>query len=71
MDSSKDKYESIIRFMWGNKAYLTPLKTRVIANGCEMSVYLARYYLQELNRRHVVEPDSSSKGSSIYWYLVN
>ncbi|EPI2623819.1 FaeA/PapI family transcriptional regulator [Escherichia coli] len=36
-----------------------------------MSVYLALYYLQELNQQHIVESDRSGKGSSIYWHLVN
>ncbi|MFO6426162.1 hypothetical protein ACLBOM_08375 [Escherichia coli] len=35
----------------------SPLKTRGITDGCEMSVYLALYYLRELNRLHIVEPD--------------
>ncbi|EFJ2289155.1 hypothetical protein D6X65_23650, partial [Escherichia albertii] len=59
------------RFMQKNNASLVPLKTRDIADGCEMSVYLALYYLRELNRQHIVEPDRSGKGSAIYWYLVN
>ncbi|MCU7307033.1 FaeA/PapI family transcriptional regulator (plasmid) [Escherichia albertii] len=57
--------------MQKNNASLVPLKTRDIADGCEMSVYLALYYLRELNRQHIVEPDRSGKGSAIYWYLVN
>lgn len=64
-------YEKIIRFMEERNATVSPLKTREIADGCEMSVYLALYYLRELNRQHIVEPDRSGKGSAIYWYLVN
>lgn len=52
-------------------ASVSPLKTREIADGCEMSVYLALYYLRELNRQHIVEPDRSGKGSAIYWHLVD
>ncbi|HAO6705537.1 TPA: hypothetical protein IQM31_002581 [Escherichia coli] len=64
-------YEEIIRFMEESNAYASPLKTREIADGCSLSVYSARYYLQELNRQHIVEPVRSGKGSAIYWYLVN
>lgn len=64
-------YEKIIRFMEERNATVSPLKTREIADGCEMSVYLALYYLRELNRQHIVEPDRSGKGSAIYWHLVN
>ncbi|EEU9598332.1 FaeA/PapI family transcriptional regulator [Escherichia albertii] len=71
MGPSEDKCGDIIRFMQKNNASLVPLKTRDIADGCEMSVYLALYYLRELNRQHIVEPDRSGKGSAIYWYLVN
>ncbi|EEZ4478610.1 FaeA/PapI family transcriptional regulator [Escherichia marmotae] len=71
MYSQHDYYETIIHFMEERNASVSPLKTREIADGCEMSVYLARYYIQELNRQHIVEPDRSGKGSAIYWYLVN
>lgn len=66
-----DTYEKIIRFMEEQNASVSPLKTREIADGCEISVYLALYYLRELNRQHIVEPDRSGKGSAIYWHLVN
>ncbi|EFB4675777.1 hypothetical protein M9N92_002276 [Escherichia coli] len=71
MSSQHSCYEDILRFMEQHNASVSPLKTREIANGCDMSVYLARYYLRELNRQHIVEPDRSGKGSAIYWYLVN
>ncbi len=71
MSSQHSCYENILRFMEERNASVSPLKTREIANGCDMSVYLARYYLRELNRQHIVEPDRSGKGSAIYWYLVN
>lgn len=71
MRSQSDCYEKIIRFMEERNATVSPLKTREIADGCEMSVYLALYYLRELSRQHIVEPDRSGKGSAIYWYLVN
>lgn len=71
MCSQPDCYEKIIRFMEERNTSVSPLKTREIADGCEMSVYLALYYLRELNRQHIVEPDRSGKGSAIYWYLVN
>lgn len=64
-------HEKILHFMEENNASISPLKTREIADGCEMSVYLALYYLRELKRQHIVEPDRSGKGSAIYWYLVN
>ncbi|WP_262824963.1 FaeA/PapI family transcriptional regulator [Escherichia coli] len=64
-------YDKIIRFMEERNATVSPLKTREIADGCEMSVYLALYYLRELNRQHIVEPDRSGKGGAISWYLVN
>lgn len=41
-------YEQIPRFMAGNNAAVYPMTTREIADGCGMSVYAARYYLQEL-----------------------
>ncbi|EMD3343486.1 TPA: FaeA/PapI family transcriptional regulator [Escherichia coli] len=66
-----DCYEKIIRFMEERNATVSPLKTREIADSCEMSVYLALYYLRELHRQHIVEPDRSGKGSAIYWHLVN
>lgn len=69
--SQPDCYEKIIRFMEGRNASVSPLKTREISDGCEMSVYLALYYLRELHRQHIVEPDRSGKGISIYWHLVN
>ncbi|WP_329812968.1 FaeA/PapI family transcriptional regulator, partial [Escherichia coli] len=59
MRSQPDCYEKIIRFMEERNASVSPLKTREIADGCEMSVYLALYYLRELNRQHIVEPDRS------------
>lgn len=71
MHSRCDVYDKIIRFMEEQNASVSPLKTREIADGCEMSVYLALYYLRELNRQHIVEPDRSGKGSAIYWHLVN
>ncbi|CAD5882617.1 F1C and S fimbrial switch regulatory protein [Escherichia coli] len=71
MRSQSDFYDKIIRFMDDRNASVSPLKTREIADGCELSVYLARYYLRELNRQHIVEPDRSGKGSAIYWYLVD
>ncbi|MDF1128191.1 FaeA/PapI family transcriptional regulator [Escherichia coli] len=71
MRSQHDSYEKIIHFMEERNASVSPLKTREIADGCEMSVYLALYYLRELNRHHIVEPDRSGKGSAIYWHLVN
>ncbi|MBS5710456.1 MAG: hypothetical protein KHW74_10765 [Veillonella sp.] len=64
MHSRCDVYDKIIRFMEERNASVSPLKTREIADGCEMSVYLALYYL-------IVEPDRSGKGSAIYWHLVN
>ncbi|WP_218077331.1 FaeA/PapI family transcriptional regulator, partial [Escherichia coli] len=48
---------------------LFPLKTREIADGCNMSVYAARYYLQELSKLYLVEPERSGRGKSIRWYL--
>lgn len=66
-----DNYEASIHFMEERNASVSPLKTCEIADGCEMSVYLARYYLRELNRQHIVELDRSGKGSAIYWHLVN
>ncbi|MCX2092455.1 FaeA/PapI family transcriptional regulator, partial [Escherichia marmotae] len=54
MHSQSDCYEKIIRFMEERNASVSPLKTREIADGCEMSVYLALYYLRELNRQHIV-----------------
>ncbi|EFO1585534.1 hypothetical protein DWH06_25075 [Escherichia coli] len=71
MQSRYDMYDKIIRFMEEHNATVSPLKTREIADGCEMSVYLALYYLRELNRQHIVEPDRSGKGSAIYWHLVD
>ncbi|HGG2530662.1 TPA: FaeA/PapI family transcriptional regulator [Escherichia coli] len=71
MHSQSDCYEQIIRFMEERNASVSPLKTREIADGCEMSVYLTLYYLRDLNRQHIVEPDRSGKGSAIYWHLVN
>ncbi|EAC1360331.1 FaeA/PapI family transcriptional regulator [Escherichia coli] len=71
MQSRYDIYDKIIRFMEERNATVSPLKTREIADGCEMSVYLALYYLRELNRQHIVEPGRSGKGSAIYWHLVN
>ncbi|EDX8870372.1 hypothetical protein K7P98_001371 [Salmonella enterica] len=71
MHSRCDIYDKIIRFMEERNAFVSPLKTREIADGCEMSVYMALYYLRELNLQHIVEPDRSGKGSAIYWYLVN
>ncbi|HAX3378654.1 TPA: hypothetical protein JV277_005070, partial [Escherichia coli] len=56
MQSRYDIYDKIIRFMEERNATVSPLKTREIADGCEMSVYLALYYLRELNRQHIVEP---------------
>ncbi|EPB2022183.1 FaeA/PapI family transcriptional regulator [Escherichia coli] len=64
-------YEKIIRFMEERNSSVSPLKTREIADGCEISVYLALYYLRELSRQNIVEPDRSGKGCAIYWYLVN
>ena len=71
MRSQPDCYEKIIRFMEERNASVSPLKTREIADGCEMSVYLALYYLRELHRQHMVEPDRSGKGSAIRWHIVN
>ncbi|MCE9976076.1 FaeA/PapI family transcriptional regulator [Escherichia coli] len=71
MQSRYDMYDKIIRFMKERNATVSPLKTREIADGCEMSVYLALYYLRELSRQHIVEPDRGGKGSAIYWYLVH
>ncbi|EKK2708210.1 hypothetical protein OP981_001310 [Escherichia coli O121] len=71
MRSQPDCYEKIIRFMEERNASVSPLKTREIADGCEMSVYLALYYLRELHRQHIVEPDLRGKGRAIFWYLVN
>lgn len=71
MRSQHDYYKKIIRFMEERNAYISPLKTREIADGCEMSVYLALYYLKKLNRHRMVEPDRSGKGSAICWHLVN
>lgn len=71
MHSRCDIYDKIIRFMEERNAFVSPLKTREISDGCEMSVYMALYYLRELNLQHIVEPDRSGKGSAIYWYLVN
>lgn len=67
----KDKYEQVINFMKERNASTVPLKTREIADGCNMTVYMARGYLRGLNHQHVVEPDRSGKGSAIYWYLVS
>ncbi|MDY9251674.1 FaeA/PapI family transcriptional regulator [Escherichia coli] len=58
-----DNYETITRFMGERNASVSPLKTREISDGCEMSVYLALYYLRELNQQHIVEPDRSGKGA--------
>lgn len=71
MSDRNNHYEQVVCFMEERNASVSPLKTREIADGCEISVYLALYYLKELNRHHVVEPDRSGKGSAIYWYLVN
>lgn len=71
MRSQPDSYEQIIRFMEGRNASISPLKTREIADGCEMSVYLVLNYLRELHRQHIVEPDRSGKGGTFYWHLVN
>ncbi|HAY0582219.1 TPA: hypothetical protein JS368_002014 [Escherichia coli] len=64
-----DAHEMIIHFMEEHNASLFPLKTREIADGCNMSVYAARYYLQELSKLYLVEPERSGRGKSILWYL--
>ncbi|EFO2360613.1 hypothetical protein KP831_003738 [Escherichia coli] len=69
MRSQPDCYEKIIRFMEEQNASITPLKTREIADGCAMSVYAARYYLQKLSKLHVVGSDRVGKGSAVRWYL--
>lgn len=70
-ETIKDKYEYVITFMKKHNASVKPLKTREIADGCNMTVYMALNYLRELSRQGIVEPDRSGKGSAIYWYLVN
>jgi len=70
-ETIKDKYEHVIIFMKKHNASVKPLKTREIADGCNMTVYMALNYLRELSRQDIVEPDRSGKGSAIYWYLVN
>ncbi|HAM3643317.1 TPA: hypothetical protein IBK98_005167 [Escherichia coli] len=52
-------------------ASTVPLKTRKIADSCNMTVYMARGYLRGLNHQHIVKPDRSGKGSAIYRYLVS
>ena len=61
-----DGCEVIIKFM---AECDTPLTTRQIADGCAMSVYAARYYLQKLSKLHVVGSDRVGKGSAVRWYL--
>ncbi|EDI3986700.1 FaeA/PapI family transcriptional regulator [Salmonella enterica] len=66
-----DMYDKIISFMEERNASVSPLKTREIADGCEISIYQALYYLRELTRQYIVEPDRSGNGRATYWYLVN
>ncbi len=54
-----------------HNASIAPVKTRAIADGCEISVYMALNYLRELHRLNIVEPNSCGKGKAIYWYLVD
>ncbi|HBA9710691.1 TPA: hypothetical protein J1460_004709 [Escherichia coli] len=67
----RNKRKHIIAFMKTQQASVKPLKTREIADGCNMTVYMALNYLRELSRQDIVEPDRSGKGSAIYWYLVH
>ncbi|HEI6730777.1 TPA: hypothetical protein SK272_004240 [Yersinia enterocolitica] len=67
----KGRHEQIIGFMKERNASIMPLKTREIADGCNMTVYMALNYLRELNRQHIVKPDRSGKGCAIYWHLVS
>ncbi len=62
-------HEQIPRFMAGNNAAVYPMTTREIADGCGMSVYAARYYLQELSRRHIVVAECPCKGRPTRWLL--
>lgn len=67
----KNKREQIICFMEEHDASVVPLKTREIADGCNMTIYMALSYLRGLNKQHIVESDRSGKGRAIYWYLVS
>lgn len=70
-ETIKDKCEHVIGFMKMHNASVRPLKTREIAEGCNMTVYMALNYLLDLERLGIVEPDRRGKGRAIYWYLVN
>ncbi|MEC5283316.1 FaeA/PapI family transcriptional regulator [Escherichia coli] len=70
-ETIKDRYEQVITFMKKRNASVKPLKTREVADACNMTVYMALNYLRELNRLGIVEPDRRGKGCAICWYLVN
>ncbi|WP_097469897.1 FaeA/PapI family transcriptional regulator [Escherichia coli] len=71
MRNKNDYYQEIVCFMREHNASIAPVKTRAIADGCEISVYMALNYLRELHRLNIVEPNSCGKGKAIYWYLVD
>lgn len=54
-----------------NGATHEPLKTRDIANGCELSIHLTCQCLWELGRQYIVESGNYGKGYATYWYLVD
>lgn len=45
--------------------YISPLKTREIADSCGISVYLTLYYLRKLNRLCMVKPVRNDTGIAI------
>ncbi|ECB2662559.1 TPA: hypothetical protein JLO16_004752 [Escherichia coli] len=67
MNLQPDLYEVIIKYMTEHNTLLSPLTTREIADGCGISVYVARYYLQMLSMQNIVEFVWTKSGGQ--WYL--
>lgn len=69
---SNNYRERIVMFMNNQNAFAGKIffSTRSIADAIDVSVYIARNHLKELQLQKIVEPDHAGQGRHIRWRLT-
>ncbi|HAO0314654.1 TPA: hypothetical protein IGZ71_003867 [Escherichia coli] len=64
-------YDDIIAFMMSAEANIHPVTTREVAESLNITVYQARYYLNDMYDRRVVErEEGNQRGRALRWRLI-
>lgn len=64
-------YDEIIAFMMSAEANIHPVTTRDVADAMDITVYQARYYLNDMYEKRVVErEEGNQRGKALRWRLI-